>query len=128
MKKLLPKQYAKILHELADGRTGKELSEAVAVFAGFIKKQRVVSRLPHIIEAFEVYAKEKQGIQSLSITSAQKLSDALVKKIADTFGKNTEVETSEDAALIGGVVVRNGNTIFDGSVKTQIEQLSRTLS
>jgi len=128
MKKLLPKQYAKVLYELTDGLSGKELSDAIATFAKFLKKQRVTSKLPHIVDAFEAYVKERQGIQSLKITSAQELSSTLVKKIADSFGKDTEVETSEDEELIGGVVVRNGNTIFDGSVRTQIEQLSRSLN
>ena len=43
-------------------------------------------------------------------------------------GKKVELSTSVDPGLLGGVVAKIGSTVYDGSVKTQLEQLRKELS
>ena len=124
MANLLPKQYAKILFELTDGKSGSALEKAVE----FLIDERALSKKEYLMNAFQEYAKLQQGIQKIVITSARKMSQKMVDDIAGLFGKKVEVETMIDKTLIGGVVVRTGDTILDASVKSQLEQLQKELS
>ena len=128
MAKLLPKQYAKILYELTDGKSGTELEASVEEFVRFLIEQRALSKKEYLMKAFKEYAKLQQGIQKIVITSARELSGTMITEISALFGKKVEVETAIDTSLIGGVVVRSGDSIMDASVKSQLEQLQRQLS
>ncbi|OIO20155.1 MAG: ATP synthase F1 subunit delta [Candidatus Magasanikbacteria bacterium CG_4_9_14_0_2_um_filter_41_10] len=128
MANLLPKQYAKILFELTDGKSGSALERAVEEFVKFLIDQRALSKKEYLMTAFKEYAKLQQGIQKIVITSARELSQKMIDEIAGLFGKKIEVETNINKALIGGVVVRTGDTILDASVRSQLEQLQKELS
>jgi len=80
-----------------------------------------------ILKAFVKYSKEQEGIRFLKIKSAKKLSEVQMKEIIASFGKNVEVESFVDESLIGGVVVQEGNTVLDGSIKTQLKKLEHKL-
>lgn len=125
---MLPKQYAKVLYELTNGKEGSELEKSVEEFVKFLIDERVLSKKEYLMKAFKEYAKLQQGIQKIVITSARELSDMMVQEIAGLFGKKVEVETTIDESLIGGVIVRSGDNIMDASVKSQLEQLQRQLS
>lgn len=128
MAKMLPKQYAKVLYELTEGKKGSELEKAVEEFVKFLIDERALSKKEYLMKAFKEYAKIQQGIQKIVITSARELSDKMIDEIASLFGKKVEVETAIDESLIGGVVVKSGDSIIDASVKSQLEQLQRQLS
>lgn len=125
---MLPKQYAKVLYELTEGKKGSDLEKAVGEFVKFLIEERALSKKEYLMKAFKEYAKLQQGIQKIVITSARELSDNMVKEITGLFGKKVEVETKIDKSLIGGVVVKSGDSIIDASVKSQLEQLQRQLS
>lgn len=127
-KSLLPAQYAKILFALTEGKSGSELERATQAFVSFLINERALSKKEYIMQAFSEYAKEQQGIKKIVITSARDLSKQVVTEIAHLFGKQTEVETAIDPRLIGGVIVRTGDTVIDASVKGQLEQLQTQLS
>lgn len=65
------------------------------------------------------------------VTTAQPLKDsqvAVIKgAIAKLTGKNVLLETSVDPEILGGVVTRVGNTLYDGSVRTQLETLRESI-
>ncbi len=128
MPKLIPQQYAKLLYGLTKGLEGKKLDSAVRVFADYLKKEQSLSKVDYILKHFESYAKEKEGITQISITGARKLSTESVDEIKKSFGKNVETVTGTDKSLIGGVIVRTKNTILDGSIRTQLQNLKRKMS
>ena len=43
-------------------------------------------------------------------------------------GKTVLLEKAEDPSLIGGVVAKLGDTVYDGSLKTQLERMKQTLA
>ena len=128
MAKLLPIQYAKILYALTRDAKKNELDGIMDVFIKRVSDDQMLSKIDYIISAFETYAKEQEGIVSLDITTAHDVSDSIMKKITTAFGKDVEVATAVDDSLIGGVVVRHGNTILDASLQTQLTKLKRTLT
>lgn len=128
MKKLLPKQYARILYDLTKDLKKNEYDEALASFVNLLHKHQMMSQIDKVTKAFEDLVKENDGVKQLKITSAYKLSDTAIQKITKQFGKKVEVETTIDDTLVGGVLIQDGFTIFDASIKAQLEKIKAHIS
>ncbi len=127
MAKLLPIQYAKVLYELTKDAKPEQMDRIFDVFVSRLSKDQMTSKIKYIITAYQKHAKQQAGIVELEITTAREVSDSLIKKITKEFGSNIEVITATNKNLIGGVVIKHGNTILDGSLKTQLTKLKREL-
>ncbi|MCE5314568.1 MAG: F0F1 ATP synthase subunit delta [Armatimonadota bacterium] len=72
-------------------------------------------------------ANAARGIVAVKVTSAVKLSEgeeaSLTAKLAEMTGKTVYLEKLVDASLIGGVIVRIGDRVIDGSIKGQLAAL-----
>ncbi|HAN97511.1 MAG TPA: ATP synthase F1 subunit delta [Planctomycetaceae bacterium] len=73
---------------------------------------------------------EQRKVVSVQVTSASPIADddrpALARDLAAKFGRQVEVQYAVDPALLGGLVVRLGDTVYDGSIANQLEQVRRT--
>jgi F-type H+-transporting ATPase subunit delta len=87
--------------------------------------------LPAIIQAFQQVVRRRQGIAEAQIVSATELSAAqkadLTKRLEDLSGKKVEAQYALDAGLLGGAVVRLGDTVFDGSVRNRLDLMREKL-
>lgn len=85
----------------------------------------------HIAEEFDALVDEHSGNVRATVTTAKELKDsqvAVIKgAIAKLTGKNVLLETEVDPEILGGVVTRVGNTLYDGSVRTQLETLKESI-
>ncbi len=92
-----------------------------------IVDQRRAGLLIEIQEAFSRLLDARQGITQAAVTSATELTAQERAELAAALGKLTgeivQAQYNTDAALIGGAVVRIGSTIYDGSVRTQLERM-----
>jgi F-type H+-transporting ATPase subunit delta len=92
-----------------------------------IVDQRRAGLLTEIQEAFSRILDARMGITQAAVTSAAALNDAeraeLVAALAKLTGEKVQAQFATDDALIGGAVVRIGSTIYDGSVRTQLERM-----
>ena len=88
--------------------------------------------LPEIVAAFEGVIRQRQGVAEAEIRSAVELSAAQKKKFAQTLeritGKKIEAKYSLDPTLLGGAVVRVGDTIYDGSVRSSLNEMRARLA
>ncbi|HEY6385739.1 MAG TPA: ATP synthase F1 subunit delta [Candidatus Acidoferrum sp.] len=88
--------------------------------------------LPEILAAFQDVIRQRQGIAEAEISSAVELSAAQKKKFAQTLerltGKKIQAKYSLDPALMGGAVVRVGDTIYDGSVRSSLNEMRARLA
>ena len=88
--------------------------------------------LPEIIASFQQVIRQRQGVAEAQITSAVELGAAQKAEMAKTLtkltGKKIETKYSLDPALLGGAVVRIGDTIYDGSVRTRLNELRARLT
>jgi F-type H+-transporting ATPase subunit delta len=88
--------------------------------------------LPEIVAAFEDVIRQRQGVAEAEISSAVELSAAQKKKFAQTLeritGKKIEAKYSLDPTLLGGAVVRVGDTIYDGSVRSSLNEMRARLA
>ncbi len=88
-------------------------------------------QLPEILETFQNVLRERQGIANAEIFSAVALNDAQKTEMKQTLervtGKKIEAKFSLDLNLLGGTLVRVGDTIYDGSLRNRLNGLRERL-
>jgi F-type H+-transporting ATPase subunit delta len=88
--------------------------------------------LPRITDQLEKELDARLGFAEAQITSTRELGDAekraLEAQIQRVTGKKVRAHFALDASLLGGAVVRVGSTIYDGSVKGQLERIKEAIS
>ena len=93
---------------------------------------RRVHFLEPIIRQLEKELDARLGFAEAQITSARELDDAEKREfetqVEKLTGKKVRAQYEQDAALLGGAVLRLGSTIYDGSVKGQLERLKEAIS
>ena len=99
---------------------------------------RVLLRNQRLAELAEVNAKlaevldERTGIISAQVVSARPVSEAtktsLEQKLTQLTGKKAHLTFETDESLLGGIVTRIGSTIYDGSVRNQLNRLREELA
>ena len=88
--------------------------------------------LVEVAHQFEIYRAEAEGkveaevISAFALTSEQE--KAITKMLKSKLGRDVSITTSTDESLIGGVIIKAGDTIIDGSMKSQLESLAISLS
>ncbi len=97
-----------------------KIKETPAKFENFLKvlaHNKRFSLLPEIVA---------------EIISARTLSDkskkTLISKLEKKYGKKVEASIKIDESLIGGAVIKVGDTVIDGSIKGRLEQLTKALN
>lgn len=95
-----------------------------------IQKHRV-RYLDVIIDAYVEWANARRGIVVVRVTTARELDELLTQRLTEGLGKaldaRVRVRASIDPSLLGGVVVRVGDLLIDGSAASRLQQLGRTL-
>src|SRR5207249_3063567 len=103
------------------------VSAQVRNFLFVVIDHRRVQQLKSIVEAFENLADERTGFVRADVTSAHDMSKAqraaLEVLLSCLAGKKARMQFSTDPALVGGVVAKVGSTVYDGSVRGQLERL-----
>ncbi len=106
-------------------------SKTTANFLRVLLKNGRISVVAAFSEKFEAVLEERAGIITAKITSARELGEGeksgLKSSIEKMTGMKVRLEFDTDEDLIGGVVTRIGSTVYDGSVKTQLENLKQQL-
>jgi F-type H+-transporting ATPase subunit delta len=81
--------------------------------------------------AFQELADERKGIAHATVTTAVALADdeeqAIAARLSSLTGKRVDVTPVVDASIIGGVVARIGDQLIDGSTRTRLVALKRSL-
>jgi F-type H+-transporting ATPase subunit delta len=108
------------------------LDKAVRNFIAVLMDHGRMSSLRDIAAEFSVLADEANGISEVEITSAKPLDEGernlLQGKASDLAGGKVRVTWSQDAALLGGAVIRLGSSVYDGSVRGQLQQMKQHLA
>jgi F-type H+-transporting ATPase subunit delta len=100
-------------------------------FIAVIMDHQRLNELNEIIAAYDRVADADGGIAEAEVTSAFELNEddrsQLVAQVAKLAGSKVRVSYAVDKALLGGAIVKIGSTVYDGSVRGQLEQLKETL-
>jgi F-type H+-transporting ATPase subunit delta len=100
-------------------------------FIAVIMHHQRLHELDEILAEYHSVVDEQAGLAEAEIATARPLNDqdrteleALVAKLA---GGRVRTTYRQDATLLGGVVVRIGSTVYDGSIRAQLQQLKQKL-
>lgn len=110
--------------------TGKVSAYVLSVLQLLIEKGRE-DAVVDIIDAVIDLRRTREGILTTTVHSAVELADEdrgiLQDALAAVSGKRIDAQYDVDAALVGGLTVRLGDTIYDGSVQHQLKRLRNRL-
>jgi F-type H+-transporting ATPase subunit delta len=107
------------------------LSGVARNFLLVLVDHRRTAHLSAIADAFEKIVDERLGTLKVEVASASELREqqqaALIRQLEAITGKRISLDLKIDTELVGGLVVRLGSTVYDGSVRGQLEALGRQL-
>lgn len=102
--------------------------------ANFLKlliDKRRIDLIPEILDSYREIMDKKLGVLRVTVKTAlplsKELSDSLKEELEKKTKSTVEMSISEDPSLLGGVLVRIGNTYYDGSVKAQLNNIRNLL-
>lgn len=108
------------------------ISRPVRNFAAVLIDHRRITFFERIVAQFEQEINQRLGFAEAQITSARELSDAekreLETRVQRLTGKKVRARYARDESLLGGAVVQVGSTIYDGSVRGQLEKIKEAIS
>jgi len=107
-------------------------SKTVSNFLRVLLQNGRLNDLPEINERFAAVLEDRSGVVSGDVISAREMPEAqkkeLEKNLEKLTGKKVRLNFEIDENIIGGVVTRIGSTVYDGSVRTQLENLREELT
>lgn len=122
-------QKRRVLDVIAERDT---LSKQVRNLIAVLIDHRRMHFFEPIIDQLEKELDARMGFAEAQITSARVLGDAEKREfeaqVQKLTGKKVRATYGQDATLLGGAVLRIGSTIYDGSVKGQLERLKEAIS
>jgi F-type H+-transporting ATPase subunit delta len=108
------------------------LSRLITNFYSFLIDQRRLVDFPGIREEFKRLVDRAAGLMTAQVVSATPLddrrSDRLRRALSERTGFEVRLEVSVDPELIGGATAKVGDLVFDGSIRTQLDQLRTNLT
>jgi len=103
------------------------LSPLVRDFLAVVARNRRLFAVPAMIEAFLAKLAARRGEVAAEVIAAQALSEAqlaaLNEQLRRSIGSRVSVDTRVDPGLIGGLVVKLGSRMIDGSIKSKLQRL-----
>jgi F-type H+-transporting ATPase subunit delta len=109
-----------------------EISTQARNLIAVLIDHRRIHFLEPIIRQLEKELDARLGFAEAEITSARELGEAEKREfetqVGKLTGKKVRAKYDQDSSLLGGAVVRLGSTIYDGSVKGQLERLKEAIS
>lgn len=106
-------------------------SRSTANFLRVLQRNGRITEISAINQRFEEVLEERSGVVSGEVISAHELDSAsqseLTANLEKLTGKKVKLSYQIDRNLIGGVVARVGSTVYDTSVRTQLENLRQEL-
>lgn len=106
-------------------------SKTTANFLRVLLRNNRITEIHEINDKFTSVIEERSGRVSAGVVTARELSDSQKQELRSNLekltGKQVQMVFDIDQNIIGGVVTRVGSTIYDGSVKTQLENLKEQM-
>jgi F-type H+-transporting ATPase subunit delta len=118
----------RVLAALADRAA---LNATTGKFLGLLAANGRSAALWSVIGAFQRLSAEHRGVVAAEVTTALPMTDGQIRGLASalraSLGKDPEIETRVDPAILGGVKVRVGSRLYDASLKSKLDSLKFAL-
>ncbi|HWX55258.1 MAG TPA: ATP synthase F1 subunit delta [Verrucomicrobiae bacterium] len=107
-------------------------SKMLRNFVAVLIDQRRIGQIEDVARQFQHELNERMGIAEAQVSSARDLAAAekksLEKRLAATTGKEIDATYMKDESLLGGALVRIGSTVYDGSVRGQMQRIKEQIT
>lgn len=121
-------QQAQIVNDLCGEYTG----DGVKNFVRILASNKRLTLLPEVRAQFDLLRANLEKTVDVEVVSAFDMDDATSAKLADALGKKLErevkVSTSTDEALLGGVLIKAGDLVIDGSLRGRLNKLAAAMN
>mgnify|MGYP001818416025 FL=1 len=125
---LTSEQQAATLNDVCGDSIGSEAKNFVSILAA----NKRIALLTEIYKQFELFKANQEKAVDVEVISAFDLPETTVSRLADALGRKLErdvkVSSSTDQALLGGVLIRAGDTVIDGSVRGRLNKLAEAMN
>jgi len=127
-----PRVTAEELAQLVIGIAGPELGEEGANFVRTLAANHRLEYLPEISALFANLKDDAEGVADVTVTSAAALDDAQRAKLAAALERRLQrkvrLHCAVDPSLIGGALLRAGDLVIDGSLRTRLDRIAYELT
>jgi len=125
----IPVERRKQLLQEISGALG--FDRRVANFANILIERNRLAILDEIIDAYQRFLDERMGVVRATVTVAQPLDEvqqkAIQSRLENATGKYVRMNVTIDPSLLGGVVAQVDGTIYDGSIRQQLQAFKNRL-
>jgi F-type H+-transporting ATPase subunit delta len=108
-----------------------KLSGLTRNFLGVLAANRRLASLPDVVRAFTAIAAAARGEVTAEVTTAHPLDEAQLAQLAEKLkvreGRSVTVKAHVDPAILGGLVVKIGSRMIDGSIRTRLNSLAQAM-
>ena len=116
---------------LATLGSARQVPARVITFLEVVLGHGRIAQLPSIADVFHDEREAAQGTITATLTTAAPMSPAMESRASAALeklaGRKVNLKTQIDPALLGGAVATVGSMVYDGSLKTQLARLRRTM-
>ena len=119
------------MRTVAAAAEAMKLDPITARFLGVLARNRRLKQLGNVIRAFNILTARHRGEIKAEVTSAHPLDDgqvdAIRKNLRARMGRDIAVDLEVDPAILGGLVVKIGSQMIDGSIRTKLNNLAHAM-
>jgi F-type H+-transporting ATPase subunit delta len=120
------------LAQLVSGIAAAKLGEEGANFVRMLADNRRLAYLPEISTLFDTLKDEADGVADVTVTSAAALDEAQRQKLTAALERRLKrkvrLHCDIDPELIGGALLRSGDLVIDGSLRTRLDRIAYQLT
>lgn len=126
--RMTPEQRAELIVQIGEGRLDDEGKSLLRVLA----ENDRLDALPEIAAVYELQRAAEAGCVEAEVISAfaldEKQQTELAQALRQRMGSEVRLTCQTDDTLLGGVIVRVGDTVIDGSIRGRLQRMAATLS
>ena len=126
--RVTPAELAQLVDEIA----ARPLGEHGANFVRTLADNHRLGFLPEIAQLFDSLKDDAEGVADVTVTSAATLDEAQRGKIAAALERRlrrkVRLHCQTDPALLGGAILRSGDLVIDGSLRTRLNRIAYELT
>lgn len=117
-----------VLHAVLEARTFSDITTRFLILV--LEKGRM-PYITQILDGYKTLLEAHEGIERIEVTVPSPLDESqrsdILSALSESMGKKIEIEEKVAPSIIGGLIIKAGSTVYDGSIKTQIHKLGENL-
>ena len=125
--KFTPRQYAQALYDSIEGTNTKDHELILDNFVKILAANGHLEKYQEIAAEYSRLEREAKGIKDVNATFAREINPKILDELNTIIQGKAEFKTKIDEGIVGGIVVRVDDTLIDASIRTQLDDLNRTL-